>query len=127
MSIVKHTDPKSGTVYVYESTSYWDKEKKQPRSKRKLIGKEDADGNTIPTGKKGRRKISQSEVKEPRSEAGRSVSSSTAGEKDIQDILAEKDEIIRALKAENRELRSKRQQMLTEIRALAGRWADGEE
>lgn len=39
MSQVKVTDKKLGITYVYESESYWDKEKKQPRNKRKLIGK----------------------------------------------------------------------------------------
>ena len=48
-----------GVTYVYESFSYWDKELKQPRSKRKLIGKRDADGNLIPTGTKGRKKAEQ--------------------------------------------------------------------
>ena len=43
--------------YFYESESYWDKEKKQPRSKRTLIGKLDEEtGEIIPTGKSGRRK-----------------------------------------------------------------------
>ena len=37
MSQVKVTNKKSGITYVYESESYWDKEKKQPRNKRKLI------------------------------------------------------------------------------------------
>lgn len=41
MSLVKLKDKKSGTVYVYESESYWDKEKKAPRNRRKLIGKLD--------------------------------------------------------------------------------------
>ena len=45
-----------GVTYVYESFSYWDKELKQPRSKRTLIGKRDADGNIIPTGGRGRKK-----------------------------------------------------------------------
>lgn len=36
MSIVKLKDKRTGTTYVYESESYWDKEKKQPRSRRKL-------------------------------------------------------------------------------------------
>ena len=38
MAIVKQYDKRSGKTYVYESTSYWDKEKQQPRSKsRKAI------------------------------------------------------------------------------------------
>ena len=45
-----------GVTYVYESISYWDKDLKQPRSKRTLIGKRDADGNIIPTGGRGRKK-----------------------------------------------------------------------
>ena len=40
-SIVKHTDKRSGITYAYESVSYWDKETKMPRCKRKLIGRVD--------------------------------------------------------------------------------------
>ena len=32
---------KTGITYVYESTSYWDKEKKQPRNKQICVGKLD--------------------------------------------------------------------------------------
>ena len=57
MSLVKLKDKRSGTTYVYESESYWDKEKKQPRSRRKLIGKLDEEtGEIVPTGKSGRKK-----------------------------------------------------------------------
>lgn len=41
MSIVKQFDKRSGITYAYESVSHWDKEKKQSRSKRKLIGRVD--------------------------------------------------------------------------------------
>lgn len=41
MSIVYATDKRSGITYAYESKSYWDKEKKQPRNKRTLIGRVD--------------------------------------------------------------------------------------
>lgn len=41
MSIVYQTDKRSGITYAYESKSYWDKEKKQSRSKRTLIGRVD--------------------------------------------------------------------------------------
>ena len=37
-SIIKKLNKQTGITYVYESESYWDKEKKQPRSKRRLIG-----------------------------------------------------------------------------------------
>lgn len=55
MAIVKQLDKRSGITYVYESTSYWDKEKQQPRSKRKLIGKLDpVSGQVIPTDGRGK-------------------------------------------------------------------------
>lgn len=41
MSIVKQFDKRSGITYAYESVSRWDKEKKQSRSTRKLIGRVD--------------------------------------------------------------------------------------
>lgn len=56
MSITKGRDNRTGTVYVYESESYWDKEKKAPRNRKKLIGKlDEATGEIIPTGKRGRK------------------------------------------------------------------------
>ena len=57
MSLVRNTDKRTGVTYVYESESYWDKEKQQPRSRRKLIGKIDAEtGEIVATGKRGRKK-----------------------------------------------------------------------
>ena len=53
--IYKHNS-RYNVTYVYESESYWDKEKKQPRSKRKLIGKlDEATGEVIPTGGRGQK------------------------------------------------------------------------
>ena len=51
MSISKSYNKQNNTTYVYEVIeNYWDKEKKQPRSKRKLIGKIDpATGEIVPT------------------------------------------------------------------------------
>ena len=49
-NIIYLENKKSGTVYAYEDKPYWDPEKKQSRSKRKLVGKVDpATGNIIPT------------------------------------------------------------------------------
>ena len=57
MAIVKQYHKDSDTTYVYESTSYWDAEKGQSRSKRKVIGKVDpVTGEIVPTGGKGRKK-----------------------------------------------------------------------
>ena len=60
MAIVKQLDKRSGITYVYESMSYWDKEKQQPRSKRKLIGRLDpATGEVVPTDGRGKRRSQQ--------------------------------------------------------------------
>ena len=40
-AIVYQTDKRSGITYAYESISFWDKDKKQSRSKRTLIGRVD--------------------------------------------------------------------------------------
>ena len=57
MAIIKQRDKRSGITYVYESVSYWDKEKKQPRSKRTLIGRLDPDtGDVVPTDGRGKRR-----------------------------------------------------------------------
>lgn len=50
MSVVYQKDKRSGITYAYESNAWWDKEKKQSRSKRTLIGRlDEATGNIIPT------------------------------------------------------------------------------
>lgn len=51
MSISKSYNKQNDTTYVYEVIeNYWDKEKKQSRSKRKLIGKIDpSTGEIVPT------------------------------------------------------------------------------
>lgn len=55
-SLIYQYNSRNQTTYVYESESYWDKEKKQPRSRRKLIGKLDpSTGNIVPTGGRGRK------------------------------------------------------------------------
>ena len=47
------TEQKVGKyIYVYEATSYWDRQKKQPRKHRRYLGKKDAvSGKTISTRK----------------------------------------------------------------------------
>lgn len=56
MAIVHQTDKRSGITYAYESVSFWDKEKKQSRSKRTLVGRVDSDGNIIPTDGRGKKR-----------------------------------------------------------------------
>ncbi|SCP99992.1 hypothetical protein SAMN05421730_10851 [Anaerobium acetethylicum] len=57
MAIINHFDKRSGNTYVYESISYWDKEKQQPRSNRTLIGKIDKEtGKVVPTDGRGKKR-----------------------------------------------------------------------
>jgi len=50
LGIIKNKDKRSGITYVYESKSYWDKDKNQSRSKRTLIGRlDEVTGEIIPT------------------------------------------------------------------------------
>ena len=50
MAIIKQLDKRSGITYVYDSKSYYDKEKKCSKAKRTLIGKLDPEtGEIIPT------------------------------------------------------------------------------
>lgn len=50
LGIIKQFDKRSGITYVYENKAYWDKEKKQSRAKRTLIGRLDPEtGEVIPT------------------------------------------------------------------------------
>ena len=95
MTIVKIHNKARGVTYVYESHSYWDKELKQPRSNRKLIGKVDPEtGETVPTGKRGRQKRStDGELVE----ASHSVTSPSPL-MDQPALIAEKDTQIRDLK-----------------------------
>ena len=116
MSIVKLKDKRTGTTYVYESESYWDKEKKQPRSRRKLIGKlDEKTGEIIPTGKSGRRK-GASEQKE---EAGAPEPIT-----EYIKVIEEKDALIRDLKAENKALNKERQEILQTLNELCRKLTD---
>ncbi|MBF6626368.1 hypothetical protein IU402_07230 [Aerococcaceae bacterium zg-BR9] len=75
MSQVIYTH-KNGTKYVYESTSYYDKEKKQARPKRKLIGKIDpVTGAIVPTQPRGRKPKHVEKNAEKKTDGVRSIKS----------------------------------------------------
>lgn len=62
--IVKSYNKKSGVTYVYESVSVWDPTAKISRPQRRLIGKLNAEGEIVPTGKPGRPRKVKTEVSE---------------------------------------------------------------
>ncbi len=95
VSIVKCTNKKTGITYVYESESYWDKEKKQPRNRRKLVGKIDPEtGEVVPTGGRGKRE------KAPKAPAGAEAWEAC---RKLEGQLAEKEREIQRLLLEKRQ------------------------
>ncbi len=55
-AIVYQTDKRSGITYAYQSISYWDKEKKQSRARRTLLGRVDKEtGEIVPTDGRNRK------------------------------------------------------------------------
>lgn len=92
MSLVKCKDNRTGITYVYESQSYWDKEKQQPRAHRKLIGKlDESTGEIVPTDGRGRKRKEQQEKK---------AGATSSGEDKLRTLIAEKDQEILRLKGE---------------------------
>jgi len=62
MAVIYQYDKRSGITYAYESYSYWDKEKKMTRAKRKLIGRLNKEtGEIVPTDGRNR----DGKLKEP--------------------------------------------------------------
>ena len=56
IAIVDVHNKERGVTYVYESVSYWDRDKKQPRSHRRLIGRRDPEtGEIVPTRRRRRK------------------------------------------------------------------------
>lgn len=116
MSIVKWTNKNTGVTYVYESVSYWDKEKQQPRNKRKLIGKIDPNtGDIVPT--------------KPRSSGKKSTISDSS---DTQELVArcqdyenqinELNLLISKQKEEILSLKKEKDSLITEISQLLDRY-----
>ena len=71
-AIVYQKDKRSGITYAYESISFWDKEKKQSRAHRTLIGRVDSiTGEIVPTDGRNRKKTeTKSPLKQDKSAIG---------------------------------------------------------
>ena len=67
MAVIYQHDKRSGITYAYDSYSYWDKEKKMTRAKRKLIGRlNEETGEIVPTDGRNRgKKLKEPVDKEP--------------------------------------------------------------
>ena len=104
MAIVKQKDKKTGTIYVYEQTSTWIPELKQPRSHRKLIGKIDPEtGEMVPTGSVGRPKTKNTE--DGTSEADGLQKELNAAQKKTADLSERIRQLEATVKAQETEIR----------------------
>lgn len=103
MAIIKQYHADTDTTYVYESTSYWDADKRQSRSKRRLLGKLDPEtGEIIPTGSRGRKK---KEVPESSTVLNNAATEEAQAKiRELTLALALKDSRIADLEKENRRL-----------------------
>ena len=63
-NIIYLENKKSGTIYAYEDKPYWDTEKKQSRSNRKLIGKVDPETGDIVSTRQRKSKETPMETEE---------------------------------------------------------------
>ena len=105
-SIVYQIDKKTGAKYAFESVSYWDKDKKQPRSKRKYLGKVDPEtGNIIPS----RGKSSHSEEK---------VRQDPVELRSLHNEIKERDKTIEGLRKELGELKKQNEELLATVQQI---------
>lgn len=95
-AIVYQKNKKTGTTYVYESISYWDKDKQQSRARRKCIGKLDPETKEIvPTRKRIPARDRARQGSMPITVASRSFYGATY----LFDRIGEKTGVIKDLKA----------------------------
>lgn len=104
MAIVKQYNAKTDTTYLFESISYWDDEKKQSRSKRKLLGKLDPEtGEIVPTGPRGRKKkVPEAVTPNPEIEAAVLADQRV---KELTQMISIRDSKIAQLESENNKLK----------------------
>lgn len=115
MAIIKQLNKKTGITYVYESHSYRDKETKQPRSTRKLIGRiDDATGEIIPTRKKAT-------INTTSSEHGNDITTSNDDVSVSLDIVKEKDAIITEQRRQISVLLKEKEELAKELERLVAK------
>lgn len=114
MSIVRNKDKRTGTTYVYESESYWDKEKKQPRNKRTLIGKiNEETGELVPTGGRGRKRKTAAEI---------NAGNDKALISEYENRLQEKETAIKQLTTENQQLKKDLSEVMKNLRKITDKY-----
>ena len=105
-SIVYQINKKTGAKYAFESISYWDKDKRQPRSKRKYLGKDDPEtGEIIPS--RGRT-----------SHSGDTEAGTGSDLARLHEEIRDREQTIKDLRNELDELKDKYEELLDTIRMI---------
>lgn len=121
MAIIKQYHKDTGITYVYESESYWDKEKRQPRSRRRLVGKLDPEtGEVIPTDRKKARAQKEEGAQDPPAQTEDAGSTAARLGQELRRLEGEASRLRERcgiLEEENRSLR----ELLDKIREMAGK------
>lgn len=101
-TIVYQENPKTHVKYAYESVSYWDKDKKAPRSKRRYLGRVDPETGEIIESRRNRKK---QEAVSGAAESGQDIPQ-------LMEALGKKDAEIIELKEALRELTTRHEETL---------------
>ena len=119
--IVHSYNKKLDTTYCYECENYKDEKTGQWKSRRRLIGKLDKDGKTIPTGKRGRKPKDRTESSvSANADETESVSRAKI-EKEIRDEVTEKLQgRIISLQEQNIAVKRENDQLRAAINTLLG-------
>ena len=104
--IVYQTNKKTGVKYAYESVSYWDKEKNQPRSRRKYLGRVDPVTNEIIPSNGRNSHSEETDV------------STDSGLERLHEEIAKKDGIIAELHEELKEQKKRNEELRKTIRKI---------
>lgn len=116
MSLVKNKDKRTGITYVYESESYWDKEKQQPRSRRTLIGKlDETTGEIVPTDGRGHKR-------KPRTDNNSNDTTLADNAKKLEQLIKDQEQTIASLKAENLALKAEKEKFIKQLNALIAKY-----
>lgn len=115
MAIIKQTNKKTGITYVIDSESYWDKEKQQPRSRRKIIGKIDpVTGEVVPTNRHQKRKATPAEP--PSVVPAMATDARKENREDRARILELEEQVSR--------LQKQKEELLNELELLSAKYRD---
>lgn len=117
MSCIVYRTDAAGRTYAYSSESYWDKNKKQSRSKRTYLGRVNPDTGQIIMGRQDGKNYKPIRTPDP-------TVAENAVILELQDTVHRLKDEISALKADNQKLNGQVSKMKTVCRNISNMTAD---